>query len=262
MLQYANDPMIPGITGREQAALRFLEQLHIPIKDQEKWRHWIHLSKRERQIVLSAIAKLLLQKGFGHQITTRLIGEVYTLNQEKEGTELHDAKEFATLLNSTARYGQYDVGLSVCLGDRDEALKKARSLLRGHRKNLVEGIQYAKDEGIIQRKYVQYFHANMGIRDTIIGIVTNMLLNEEETRADIPLVGFADKSKDEVKASARATQILVDKGLDLSVVINNAAKSVDGTGGGHNIAAGATIPKGKEEMFLHHFEQEVKKQLS
>jgi RecJ-like exonuclease len=75
-------------------------------------------------------------------------------------------------------------------------------------------------------------------------------------------VGFADKSKDEVKASARATQILVDKGLDLSVVINNAAKSVDGTGGGHNIAAGATIPKGKEEMFLHHFEQEVKKQLS
>jgi RecJ-like exonuclease len=37
---------------------------------------------------------------------------------------------------------------------------------------------------------------------------------------------------------------------------------VDGTGGGHNIAAGATIPKGKEEMFLHHFEQEVKKQLS
>ena len=262
MLQYANDPIIPGITGREQAALRFLEQHHIIIKDNDEWRRWIHLSKKERRTILSAIAQLLLRKGFGHQMTNRLIGEVYTLSQEIEGTELHDAKEFATLLNSTARYGQYDVGLDVCLGDRDTALKKARSLLRGHRKNLVEGIQFAKDEGITQRPYVQFFHAKMGIRDTIIGIVTNMLLNDEETRTDIPLVGFADKNNNEVKASARATQMLVDKGLDLSVVINNAAQSVDGSGGGHNIAAGATIPKGKEDAFLHIFEQEVKKQLS
>ncbi len=262
MLQYASDPIIPGVTGREKASMGFLNDIGIPLKDGDQWRHWIHLNHDERGMILSAIANRLLQKGFGHKRAKRIIGEVYTLENEVEGTELHDAKEFATLLNSTARYGQFDVGLSVCLGDRKNGLKKARSLLRGHRHNLVEGMQYAKDEGIEQRDYVQFFHAKKGIRDTIVGIVANMLLNDEETRNDLPLVGFAEKSPSEVKASARATQFLVDKGLDLSHVISIAAGHVDGVGGGHNIAAGATIPMGKEELFLQYFEKEVKKQLS
>ncbi len=262
LLQYANDPIIPGVTGREKASLGFLKDVGIPLKDGEQWRYWIHLSTDERRKIISSIAKRLLSKGFGHQITKRIIGQVYTLNQEQEGTELHDAKEFATLLNSTARYGQFDVGLSVCLGDRKKALTKARSLLRGHRHNLVEGIQFAKEEGIEQRDYVQFFHAKQGIRDTIVGIVANMLLNDEEVRTDLPLVGFAYKNDSEVKASARATQLLVDKGLDLSEVMNRSAGKVEGAGGGHNIAAGATIPKGKEEQFLQCFEKEVKRQLT
>jgi RecJ-like exonuclease len=123
-------------------------------------------------------------------------------------------------------------------------------------------MQLAKEEGIIQMDYVQYFHAGTGIRDTIVGIIANMLLNDEETRNDLPLVGFAQKTQGQIKASARATQFLVSKGLDLSVVIREAAESVDGVGGGHNIAAGATIPAGKEEAFLEKFEEKVKGQLS
>ena len=44
--------------------------------------------------------------------------------------------------------------------------------------------------------------------------------------------------------------------------MRKAAKQLDGVGGGHNIAAGATIPKGKEEEFLDLLEQEIKTQLS
>ena len=262
LLQYASDPIIPGISGRESKAISFLKDLHIPLKDGKKWRSWIDLNKDERKTILSAIAMLLLSKGFGYKWVERIIGAVYILDKEAMGTELHDAKEFATLLNSTARYGEFETGLQVCLGDRSKYYKQARSLLQGHRHNLVEGMQFAKNEGIHVRDYVQYFHAKSGIRDTIIGIVTNMLLNDMETRNDLPLVGFAIKNEEEVKASARATQSLIDKGLDLSVVISHAAKKVNGVGGGHNIAAGATIPKGKEEAFLNAFEKEIKNQLS
>lgn len=262
MLQYANDPIIPHVSGRESAALSLLSSLHIPSKDGKNWRRWIDLCTNEKRMIISHIAQLLLTKGFGHTAVKRIIGESYSLVKETPGVELHDAKEYATLLNSTARYGQYDIGLQVCLGDRDEYLKKAQSLLRGHRHNLVEGVQIAKTEGIEQRDYVQFFHAKKSIRDTIVGIVTNMLLNDEETRNDLPLVGFAEKSDTEIKASARAPQHLVNKGLDLSIVIRKAALQVNGIGGGHNIAAGATIPKGKEEAFLHAFEEEVKHQLS
>lgn len=262
LLQFSNDPIIPGVSGRESAAISFLKSLDIPVKDGSEWRRWIDLSDDERRKIISHIAQILLTKGFGHTNVKRLLGESYILLKESIGTELHDAKEFATLLNSTARYGQYEIGLQVCLGDRQTYLKKAQSLLRGHRHNLVEGLQFAKTEGIEQRDYVQFFHAKTGIRDTIVGIVTNMLLNDEETRNDLPIVGFAEKSSTEIKASARATQQLIDKGLDLSIVIRKAALKVDGIGGGHNIAAGATIPKGKEEAFLNAFEEEVKNQLS
>jgi single-stranded-DNA-specific exonuclease len=262
LLQYASDPVIPGITGRESSCISFLQELGIKLKDGDFWRRWIDLTKDERTLVISNIAQTLLTKGFGYKITKRIIGEVYILNKEEEGTEVHDAKEFATLLNSTARYDKYDVGLNVCLGDRDKYLKKAKNLLLGHRANLVEGLQFAREEGITKREYLQFFHAGNGIRDTIVGIVTNMLLNSEDVDSNLPLIGFAFKEDGEVKASARGTETLVEKGLNLSAAMKKAAASLNGIGGGHNIAAGATIPKGKEEEFLDILEKEIKSQLS
>ena len=261
MLQYSSDPILPGISGRESSCISFLQELGIKMQDGDNWRRWIDLSKDERRIIISKIAELLLTKGFGHKLTKRIIGEVYILNKEKEGSEVHEAKEFATLLNSTARYGKYEVGLKVCLGDRDKWFKKAINLLQGHRHNLVEGLQFAREEGIIKREYLQFFNAGSGIRDTIVGIVTNMLLNSEDVSNDLPLVGFADKENGEVKVSARGTEELVEKGLNLSIAMKKAASALNGIGGGHNIAAGATIPKGKEEEFLNLLEKEIKTQL-
>ena len=261
LLQYANDPLIPGLSRREEACISFLQDVGIKMKDGDIWRSWVDLSKAERRVIISSIAQLLLMKGFGHRSTKRLVGEVYVLDREKEGTELHDAREFATLLNATARYGKPEVGINVCQGDRDEWLNKARNLLQGHRHNLVEGLQFAKEEGIVKREYLQFFHAGTGIRDTIVGIVTNMLLNSEETSSNLPLIGFADTENGEVKVSARGTHELIEKGLDLSAALRKTAEALQGVGGGHKIAAGATIPKGKEEEFLELLEEEIKTQL-
>ena len=262
LLQYSSDPIIPGLSGREDVCLSFLEDLNIKLKDGDYWRKWIDLDKKERQKIISSIAQMLLTKGFGHKIASRITGEVYVLSKEEQGTELHDAKEFATLLNSTARYGRHEVGLKVCLGDRDKWLKKALNLLRGHRHNLVEGLQFAKEEKIQRREFLQYFHAGEGIRDTIIGIVTNMMLNSEDVDSDLPLIGFAITENGDVKVSARTTQAVVDKGLNLASLLKNAAEKLNGVGGGHNIAAGATIPKGKEKEFLEIVEKEIKNQLA
>jgi len=261
LLQFASDPIIPGLSGRENACTSFLKELDIRLKTGDSWRTWSDLEKEERKIIISAIAQKLLNAGFGYKLTQRLIGEVYILSAEQRNTELRDAKEYATLLNSTARYGQYEVGLKVCLGDRDEYFKKALNLLRGHRHNLVEGLQVAREENIHRRKHLQYFHAKDGIRDTIVGIVTNMLLNSEDVDSSLPLIGFAHTEKGDVKVSARGTQELIDRGLDLSKALRNTVKEFNGVGGGHKIAAGATIPMGKEEEFLDLLEEEIGDQL-
>jgi RecJ-like exonuclease len=58
------------------------------------------------------------------------------------------------------------------------------------------------------------------------------------------------RSDGDVKASARGNQRMVERGLDLSKAMRQAAESVGGTGGGHNVAAGATIPEPKVEEFI------------
>lgn len=262
LLQFATDPLIPGLTGREDACISFLNEYNIPLKDGDNWRRWIDLKLEEKRKIVSEIMKLLLVKGFGYKIAARVLGEVYILTKEDEGTELHDAKEFATMLNATARYGEPEVGLNVCLGDRDKWFKKARNLLRNHRQNLVNGLQLARDEGIVERKFLQYFHAGEGIKDTIVGIVTGMMLSSGEVNTNLPLIGFANTENGDVKVSARARRELADRGLNLSVAMQNAAEALNGVGGGHNVAAGATIPKGKEEEFLEILEKEIKNQLN
>jgi RecJ-like exonuclease len=51
------------------------------------------------------------------------------------------------------------------------------------------------------------------------------------------------------------------KGLDLSIAIRVASEKVGGSGGGHRIAAGASIPLGKEMEFLDAIEALIISQL-
>ncbi|UCE35900.1 MAG: DHH family phosphoesterase [Thermoplasmata archaeon] len=262
LLQYANDPIIPYLTGKEDACINFLLELGISLKIEEEWRRWIDLTLEEKREISSEIVKLLLSKGFGHEIAKRLIGEVYILNQEEEGTELRDAKEYATLLNSCGRYEKAEVGYNVCLGDREEWLDRALVLLRGHRRTLVDMLLLIKESGITEMGHIQYFHGHDKIPENIVGTLAGMLLGGQEVRGDLPIFGFALTSEGDIKVSARGTRILVNKGLDLSVVMKESSEKLGGVGGGHNIASGATIPKGSEEEFLKMANKLVKKQIS
>jgi single-stranded-DNA-specific exonuclease len=261
LLQYANDPLIPNLTGKEDACITFLLELGIPLKDEEKWRRWIDLTTEEKRLISSEIVKLLISKGFGHEIAKRLIGEIYILSKEEEGTELRDAKEYATLLNSCGRYDKAEVGYNVCLGDREEWLERARILLRGHRRTLVDNLQLIKESGITELKHIQYFHGHDKVPENIVGTLAGMLLGGEEVRSDLPMLAFALTSEGDIKVSARATRALINKGLDLSKVMKKSSEKVGGVGGGHNIAAGATIPKGSEEEFLAFADKLVKEQM-
>ena len=174
MLEYTFDPYLPGISGNEKGAIEFLESLGIPLKDGDLWRRWINLSRDEKVAIVSGLVRICIEAGLPIKLIKRLVGETYILLREEEGTELRDAMEFSTLLNATARYGYCDIGLKVCLGDRGEAFKKARNLLRNHRRNLSNGLKLVDEIGIIELENIQYFHAGNEILDTIVGIVAGM----------------------------------------------------------------------------------------
>ncbi|WP_435365188.1 DHH family phosphoesterase [Haloarchaeobius sp. DYHT-AS-18] len=261
LLEYASDVVIPGITNNRNGAIDFLNDLDIEARAGDDWKRWVDLDAGERQKVASGLVQRAVRSGVPADRIDRLVGTSYTLLAEPEGTELRDASEFSTLLNATARYERADVGLAVCLGERDEALTAARELLRNHRRNLSEGLQFVKNEGTTKEEHVQWFHADDRIRETIVGIVAGMSLGASGIDRSKPIIAFANESAEEVKVSSRGTGHLVRDGLDLSVVMREASQAVGGDGGGHVIAAGATIPRGTEDEFIAECDRLVGEQL-
>jgi len=262
LLEYASEARIPGISNDAAGAIEFLSALDIDLETDDGWRCWVDLTDDERQTLLSALIQYAVDHGVPADRIDDLVGTTYQLSREESGTVLRDVSEFSTLLNATARYERADVGLAVCLGDRDAAFDRAKTLLRNHRKNLSEGVNWVVDEGVTTEDNVQWFDAGEEIRETIVGIIAGMAVGESGIRRDKPIIGFAAKSETEIKVSARGSHTLTADGLDLSVVMREAARAVDGDGGGHDVAAGATIPTGTQEAFIDAADEIVGEQLS
>ena len=261
LLEYASDARIPGISNDAAGAIEFLTTLDLDLKPDDEWRCWVDLTDDERQTVASALVRRAVASGVPASRIDDLVGTSYQLAREAPGTELRDVSEFSTLLNATARYERADVGLAVCLGDRGAALDRARQLLRNHRRNLSEGLQWVKTEGITVEDNLQWFDAGTEIRETIVGIVAGMAVGAPGVRRDLPIIAFAEKSETELKVSSRGSHHLTRDGLDLSVVMRESARHVGGDGGGHDVAAGATIPTGTQAEFVDYANELVGTQL-
>ena len=264
LLQYSTDPFFPGLTKNEANCIRFLKDLGIPLKTNGRTRSWIDLDDSERRIILSELMELILGNGLGHEDAKRLLGEVYLLPDETQGTELHDAKEFATLLNSCGKYNKPDTGFHICLGDRDEHLSNAFQLLKGHRSALMSSLQFIKDQGISDFGIIQYFDAEDKVPENIIGTIASMLLSNGDANENKPVFGFVRvEDGSALKVSGRTTRELVRKGVNLSQVMAEISERLGSgsVGGGHDIAAGATIPLNKMQEFLEQAEKIIHKQL-
>jgi RecJ-like exonuclease len=262
LLEYASDVQIPGISNDPSGAVSFLEETGVDLKTDGEWRRWVDLDGEERETVASALLQRAVESGVPATQVNELVGTTYVLADEEPGTQLRDVSEFSTLLNATARYDRADVGLAVCLGDRDAALDRARTLLRNHRRNLSEGVDLIQSEGTRRAESLQWFDAGTRIRETIVGIVAGMAVGAAGIPRSVPILAFAEKNAEELKVSARGTHRLVRQGLDLSVVMNEAAAAVDGEGGGHDVAAGATIPADGRDAFLARADELVGEQLN
>jgi len=259
LFQYSSDPYLPGLTGNEEACIEFLHSLNIRFSQDERWRLWIDLEPPEKQKIVSGLIQYCLKSGIPSYKIERLIGEVYVLLKEREGTEMRDASEFSTLLNATARYDHAKIGLSVCMGNRGNSYEFARKLLAEHRQNLVNGLMYVKEKGVIQLENIQYFDAGSEIKETIVGIIAGMSSTIVENR-NLPIIAFA-KADEGVKVSGRATQDLLRRGVNLAEAMSVVSAEVGGVGGGHDIAAGATIPKSTTEEFTQKLDIFIGEQL-
>lgn len=250
-LLYADEPYLPGLTGNEEGCLNFLSELGISQKTGENWNTYSGLPEEKKRKLVSALAELLSLR-YSPESASRLTGEVYTLLSNPPGTEMADASEFSTLLNACGRNNRAELGVGVCLGQHG-AYESARTLLAEHRKNLREGIAFASRNIQDMGKFIM-IDARGRIPDSIIGVVAGMV--HAGTRKKVVLALSLEESG-KIKLSTRGTRALVEQGLNLGKILSECSAALGGAGGGHNIAAGATIPNEKLGDFLLEFSKRV-----
>jgi RecJ-like exonuclease len=164
------------------------------------------------------------------------------------------AHELASILDSCGRTDSIPLGLAICLNK--DFITKGIELKARYGEELRKEVTKLETK-VRTLSRIQYFRCdNSSLAGVVAGIGINYMLDRDK------VVIAISPSDDKLKISARGTKELVGKGLDLASALRKASESIGGYGGGHSIAAGATIPNEKEKEFLKIVDELVSSQLS
>jgi len=232
-LAYTFTPSLPGLTGDLNGAMSFLEEIGISYGIK-----FTDLNGEERDILKDQLLNL----------NPRIFGKVYSLYREKP--VLRDLEEYAYLLDSCGKNKKFGLGLSICLGERGEALDAAIDLQRKYREQLIKGMEWIKREGSTSLDYLQYLYSEDKVLKRVMGTISSVGISVGLLPHDKPILAMA-KIHDNIKISGRTTKEMVEKGINLGKALDDGSKSFGGQGGGHDIAAGAIIPFNQKDNFLN-----------
>ncbi len=242
-------PFLKGLTGSKDAVLAALHQSGLALKDGGAWRTISSLTPDEKMKVTEVIASTLGSAGGATETLASLVGEVYTSESEDPFTPLRDAREYGTLLNACGRMGAAGIGVSVCLGDRSDALKAAMKTLSEYRSGINRALEGLSSEPsrIEQHGSLVLVKGEGVVDEKLLGPVISILASSPEFK-DKVVVGSTASRDLELKISSRVGDAYAGS-VNLGLIMREAAEAVEGVGGGHAMAAGAKIPSSKAESF-------------
>jgi RecJ-like exonuclease len=257
-------PFIAGLSGEEDRSLALLASLGITTKKGEKWRALRDLSEDEKKRLFNALTDYMVSRGLPSEAALNLRGTVYTLTHEEPWTPLRDAREFSVLLNATGRMNRSSLGIAICMGDREAALKEADSVLNEYRQTITKYLNWIMEPNmnrIEELSNVYVVHGGSVIDDKIIGTISS-ILSTNLAKPEKPIIACSTVERENLaKISARAIDTVVRKGLNLGEIMRVAAGKYSGKGGGHNIAAGAQVPIASLNFFIETVNELVSEQL-
>lgn len=250
ILELSTNPYIPGVTGNEKGAIRFLEEMGISIKDEEgKYKKLIHLNKEDMKKLITGI---ILKRLGSEQNPEDILGNIYLLTEEAEESPTKDAREFSTLLNSCGRLKKPALGVGTCLGDK-KMRKEAIILLNDYRQELIKSLNWfysnRGNEKVREKDGYVIINAEDNIKDTIIGTLASIISRSNIYRDGTIIVSMANTIEGNMKASLRLVGINPD--VDLRNLVKEIAEKIGvEEAGGHKQACGCLIPQEKEEEFI------------
>ena len=253
------DPFLPGLSGEEDRCLALLDAAGIPTKVDDRWRTISDLSLEEKSRIVDKIIEHTISSKFPGEIVLNLIGSVYTLTREEPGTSLRDAREFATLLNSCGRMNRAGLGIAIGIGDRGESYQQAQQLYSEYKTQLSKYMNWVATAPNATRtgKNVVIVNGKGIIDESMTGAVSSLISSSKLFGESKVTVVTTLTRSGEAKVSTRATEQLVQKGVNLGKILQNLSPKYGGIGGGHAIAAGATIQSSELDGLLGDLEKSL-----
>jgi len=253
-LSYSTDPFIPGISGSESAAVQFIKELGIPLKkDDDNWRTVSDLSEDE----IKKLTAALIVKRHSVENPADIFEEKIILS-EFNIEELKEAEAFSVALNSLAKMEQFGLAMGVAFGNQGD-YEESKKIMQEYKKQIINGMNYFYDNRsnpkiVKETEKAIYFFSGEALNSNLISTISTILSVNLEAKGKA--IFCFSKENDLVKVSARFIGKKPEN-INLGKFCNETTLNLGGQGGGHSMAAGATIPAGKEEMFINAFEERV-----
>jgi len=264
-ISFCSEPLLPGLSGSDKQSALFLFRHGIPFVEsrngERRWLRYNDLSHEQRFTLRGALIAYGAGRGVPEKELKSLLGPVYLFPDEDSASELFDAYEFSTLLNACGRHDRPDLGVALASGNRS-VFEEAKRMLRQHRLAIRKGISFARRHAEDMGAFY-FLDARSHIPDSVIGTVAGAFFNSGAVKQVKPVIAFSMDDNGLVKVSSRASKPLIEKGIHLGRVMQNASLKVNGYGGGHSIAAGASFSSSaeNESAFLLACQQIIASQL-
>lgn len=244
-ITYSTDPFFNELSGYPENVKNLVEKIGI---DPEKG--LFELTDDEKRKLGSELALRLLEQNAGTEALKYLENDIMKF----KNTEF-TSKEISIIIDGNGKVGKNSIPVQYFLGDQS-VKEEMISNWKIFKTKLID-YTYRSFKDIFEENAIRYFYApESEMAGAISGIMMLYLLKQDK-----PLIGF-NVGTDSTKVSSRGTRKLINKGLNLSIVMREASEKVGGSGGGHDIAAGAVIPRGKEKQFVELANEIVKEQLN
>lgn len=243
-MAYTFSPPLPSISGDFDGAREFLERMNLSYGIK-----FTDMEDEEKDLLKDALMN----------VNPDIFGNCYTV--VKQAPMLRDLEEFSYILDACGKNKKPGLGLSIALGERDQALDAALKLQRQYRDQIVKGLEWVKKEGAQQLNSIQYLYSEDKILKSVMGTIASIGLSVDLLDTSKPVIGLSRLHKD-IKISGRTTREMVSKGVNLGRALQDSSNNFGGTGGGHDIAAGAMIPYESMDNFLHILDEMVEYQLN
>ncbi len=226
------EPYLKGTTGRSDKVYRFVKSCNLLPTDTPRT-----VPQESIDLFAEALAEKMRRNGVAEGIIRETFGERYY--SERYGM---DVSELSSILDGCGRQGDQDLAFASCDSlDFTEASAKAQE----YSDLLIESIEPVF-ERMVTTDNMQYFVQGVhGLGGNIASAIVRYLGDPEK-----PVISVTDTGAEMLDISSRGTYAQVERGLNLSEALREVADRFGGQGGGHIIAAGASVPRGTGKEFL------------